>query len=247
MTTERIWPTRDNLIDYLNNYHEHKQRYDLVCKLIDNLNCADIACGSGYGSYIMGEYAKTVKGFDISTKALNHANTHFLKENVSFHNIKTLYDQKFDFVASIETIEHMTEKDGDKFLRKIANSINANGQLVISTPLNNTQYKENVTKFHLREYSNEEFKLKLENNGFYIEKWHGQSNIVSERISKEVMGISLLKILNTGLHRLIPTIIRRQLSKLLLKKNTSKSNPPCKINENNLNGAFCQIAICRLK
>ena len=247
MTTERLWPTRNNLDDYLNNYPEHKQRYELVSGLIGNLECADVSCGAGYGSYIMGSNAKSVKGFDVSSEALEYANKHFLRKNVSFHNIERLESQKFEFIASLETIEHMSEVDGDIFLKKIANSMNSSSILIISTPLNDTKYKENVTKFHIREYSNHEFKLKLLNSGFNIKKWYGQSNIVSERLSKEVMSISMLKILNTGLHRLIPSILRRQLSKFLLKKNSSKVNPACKLIENNLNGAFCQIAICQLK
>lgn len=247
MKTERIWPTRNNLNDYLNDYPEHRQRYDLVSGLISNLDCADVSCGAGYGAYLMGTTAKSVKGFDISLEALDYANNHFLRKNVSFHNIERLESQKFEFIASFETIEHMSEKDGDKFLKKIASSMNPNSKLIISTPLNETKYKENVTEFHIREYSNHEFKSKLQNNGFNIEKWYGQSNIVSERLSKEVMSISMIKILNTGLHRLIPSIVRRQLSKFLLKKNPDKVNPPCKLIENNLNGAFCQIAICQLK
>ena len=31
------------------------------------------------------------------------------------------------------------------------------------------------------------------------------------------------------------------------KKNPDNVNPPCKLIENNLDGAFCQIAICQLK
>jgi len=247
MTTERIWPKQSNLEEYLKEYPEHKQRYLLASRHSKGSNCADISCGAGYGSYILGEFANSVIGYDLSSEALKHAESNFTRENVSFKNINELKNIKFDLVVSLETLEHMSEKDGDEFLRKIAISIKSNGKLIISTPLNETQYKENVTKYHIREYSNEEFKKKLESIGFYIEQWLGQSNIVSERVSKEIMGISILKLLNTGLHRLLPKIIRKQLSKLLLNKNSDKSNPPSKIKENNLNGAFCQIAICRLK
>ena len=62
----------------------------------------------------------------------------------------------------------------------------------INTKLNDTNIKipgyitpiafegENVTEFHIREYNNPELREKLQRAGFYIEKWYGQSNLVSE-------------------------------------------------------------------
>lgn len=247
MTTERIWPIKSNLDEYLIDYPEHKQRYILASEYSEGFNCADISCGAGYGSYILGKFANSVIGYDLSQEALKHANDNFTRENVSFKDIKELKNKKFDLVVSLETLEHMNEKDGDEFLKIIIRSIKPNGKLIISTPLNETKYRENVTEYHIREYSNQEFKEKLELIGLHVEKWLGQSNIVSERASKEIMGISILKLINTGLHRLVPKRLRSYLSKVLLKKDSRKSNPACKITEGTLNGAFCQIAICRLK
>ena len=247
MSTERIWPKQSNLDDYLKDYPEHKQRYQLALNYVANFNCADISCGAGYGSFILGEQANTVVGFDLSEEALKYAKTNFYRENVSFLNLNQLRKQKFDVIVSLETLEHMSENDGDEFLRKILDSMKPAGKLIISTPLNETKYKENVTKYHLREYSHQEFKLKLQKNGFQVEKWFGQSNIVSQRASKEFFGISILKLINTGIHRLLPKKIRQFLSRLLLKKGAQSPNPQTRINAENLKGAFCQIAICKMK
>jgi hypothetical protein len=121
------------------------------------------------------------------------------------------------------------------------------GTLIISTPLNETPFKENTTEFHIREYSYVEFKNKLEKNGFVIDKIYGISNIISERMSSTVMGFSLLDLFKTGLHRLIPKPIRNIAAKLILKKDPVNSASSCKLIEDTVEGAFCQIAICTLK
>ena len=246
MSLERILPTRDNLFDYLKDYPEHQQRYDLIGAHVEGLTCADISCGVGYGTYLMGKSAKNVKGFDISKEALKYAKEHFTRDNVSFFLLKDLKGQKFEFISSVETLEHMSESDGDKFLQKLRNSMNSDSTLFITTPLNNSPYRENVTEFHIREYSEDEFKFKLQNNGFHIEKIYGISNISSERMSSKVMGFSLMSIFRTGLHRLIPKFFRRILAVWILKKDSAEASMSCEVNEDNLEGAFCQIAICRL-
>ena len=134
MTTERIWPKQSNLEEYLKEYPEHKQRYLLASSFSKGSNCADISCGAGYGSYILGEFANSVIGYDLSLEALKHAEINFTRENVSFKNIKELKNIKFDLVVSLETLEHMSEKDGDEFLTKIARSIKSNGNLVVRGP-----------------------------------------------------------------------------------------------------------------
>ena len=232
MNVERIKPTRENLYSYLEGYPEHQLRYDLITNHTSGKDCADISCGVGYGTYMIGKLA----------------NKNFTRDNVSFHALADLGDEKFEFISSIETLEHMSESDGDEFLQKILNAMNPNGTLLISTPLNETKYKDHTTEFHIREYSQQEFKEKLENNGFRIEKVYGISNIVSERLSSNVMGFSLRSILNTGAHRIIPQSLRKIIATSVLKKDAvDEISSSCSLNEDSLDGAFCQIAICKLK
>jgi len=248
MNVERIKPTRENLYSYLEGYPEHQLRYDLITNHTSGKDCADISCGVGYGTYMIGKLANSVKGYDVSSEALEYANKNFTRDNVSFHALADLGDEKFEFISSIETLEHMSESDGDEFLQKILNAMNPNGTLLISTPLNETKYKDHTTEFHIREYSQQEFKEKLENNGFRIEKVYGISNIVSERLSSNVMGFSLRSILNTGAHRIIPQSLRKIIATSVLKKDAvDEISSSCSLNEDSLDGAFCQIAICKLK
>ena len=154
-------------------------------------------------------------------------------------------DKRYEAIISFETLEHMNEKEGDSFLRNISDNLCPEGLLILSTPLNNSKYRENVTEFHIREYNNPELREKLQRAGFYIEKWYGQSNLVSERISKEFLGLSFNQILNTGLHRLFPKVFRNFISEKVLGKNKSSSVHSIKIKADNLEGSFSQIAVCR--
>ena len=245
-STERIWPNCSNLEAYLDDFPEHRQRYDLVISFIKGLKCADVSCGVGYGSFMMGEVAKSVKGFDISKDALDHANENFKRDNVSFHNFSDFNGEKYDVITSIETLEHMNEADGDIFLQKIAKNMDIKSLMILSTPLNESNIKQNVTPFHIREYSHQELIEKLTANGFCVEEWFGQSNIVSKRMAKNIFGLSFLQILNMGLHKIIPKLVRQCIVKGMFKKDTIQSKSSCKIVPGDLAGAFSQIAICRL-
>ena len=45
---------------------EHINRYRFATALVGNQRVLDIACGSGYGSFILSEKASSVIGIDIS-------------------------------------------------------------------------------------------------------------------------------------------------------------------------------------
>jgi SAM-dependent methyltransferase len=244
MSEERIYPTISNLESYLDKSPEHRIRYELACDFVKGLNCADIACGVGYGSHLLGKIAKSVQGYDLSDEALIHARKNFLSKNVTFYHADKFKNSKFETIISLETIEHMDEEAGDKFLKNISENLQDKGLLVISTDLNHTELRHNVTPFHPREYNFQEFRDKLENAGFYIKKWYGLSNIVSERMTKNTFGFSIANVLHFGIHKIIPSSIRKYLSNIILGKNTENSVSSIKLVEDNLAGCFCQIAIC---
>ena len=161
---ERITPTNYNLYNFFKKFPDHKQRYDFAINFLNkDMDVADIACGVGYGSFLMHRYCKSIKGFDISDEAIAHAKKNFKMDNIEFYNClyNDIVNYKFDFICSFETIEHMDEESGDFFLQKIAKSLKPKGILLISTPINKSKIKTNVTPYHIREYDDIEFKQKL--------------------------------------------------------------------------------------
>ncbi len=243
---ERIWPTQETLSAYLAEFPDHRQRYEFAIKHVSGKVTADIACGVGYGSFMLGLVASSVSGFDIAQEALLHARQYFMRPNVNFQHASTLMNDSFDAVISFETIEHMTEAEGDIFLQRLHASLHETGLLIISTPINRTNRRINVTPYHLREYNVKEFAAKLAANGFQVERWYGQWNSCSEAIAKPIIGgISMVSILRSGLHRLVPKTIRQLMVKRLLGRHRLNVNDTVRIVPDDLTGASVQIAVCR--
>ena len=239
MHEERMYMDKSNLEYYLDLNPDHRQRYELAIKHAQGLVVADIACGCGYGTYLLSEKAKQVDGYDVSLDALNHANKVFLSKNTQFTNAADITDKKnfYDLIISFETIEHMKESDGDEFLHRLYNALKSDGTLIISTPINNSSQKINVTPFHLREYDVQEFKDKLKKNGFYSKEFIYQG----ERImNKPIVGIPLKKMLSLKVHKMLPRMIRNWL--LLKMRKSVNNNQPIFIADPT--GMSVQIAIC---
>lgn len=245
---ERIWPTQANLEEYLSEFRDHRQRYEFAQNYVNGKVIADIACGAGYGSFMLSDVATSVTGFDISEEALSHASKYFSRSNLTFKHASKILENKFDVIVSFETIEHMTEEDGDRFLQDLHSSLIINGTLIISTPLNRNSLSQriNVTPYHLREYNEKEFARKLDVNGFQVDRWFGQWNSVTETLAKPIaLGVSLGGIVRSGVHRLLPDVLRRPITKLLLGNKLEKVNDSVRIIPDDLSGASVQIAVCR--
>ncbi|MBI5656958.1 MAG: class I SAM-dependent methyltransferase [Geobacter sp.] len=244
---ERIWPTKDTLSEFLANYKDHGQRYEFAKEYAGGKDVADIACGAGYGSYILGDVARKVVGFDVSDDALSYAANNFMRPNVTFWHVANISEYEFDVIISFETIEHMDENDGDMFLQKLHSSLKDDGVLLISTPINRNEikYKVNVTKYHLREYDEFEFNQKLIKNGFCVKQRFGQVNSVTNYLTTcSALGFSWMGVIHSGIHRLIPERIRRPLAKFILGNELKQVNDSVRIVPENLSGAFVQILVC---
>lgn len=151
LTGERMVPeeNKNELI-----YFEHMARYHFANQFIKGKNVLDVACGTGYGSYLMiNAGAEKVTGLDIDSKTINYAKKlykvpglHFQKGDA--HKIP-FKDKTFDVLVSFETIEHLTNPE--LFLLESKRVLKENGILVISTP-NKYEYPKG-NKFHIKEFT----------------------------------------------------------------------------------------------
>lgn len=212
---ERVFPDKENFETYLSKYPDHKQRYEFAKQFVVGKEIGDIACGAGYGTFLMSSVAKRVYGYDVAPDALNHAGNNFKLDNNAFFQADEILNHKHEAVVSFETIEHMDEEMGDEFLRRIYNSLPESGKLIISTPNCKLANKHNVTPWHIREYSIEEFQEKLTKNGFKILESWGQGN---RMLHDGVAGINLMGFFKSGLHKLIPKFVRRLILSTIAKE-----------------------------
>lgn len=100
----------------------HLPRYRFAAKYVSKEDeVLDIACGTGYGTQILGASGKKVSGVDISRSAIDYANKRNKMDNVFFvRNDFFSNAVAADVVVSFETIEHIKVSDISLVLEKLA-------------------------------------------------------------------------------------------------------------------------------
>lgn len=158
-TGERFLPEVSGQIAF-----EHLHRYYFAMKLVNGCRVLDVACGEGYGSWILSKAALEVIGVDIAPDAVEHAQKKYVDPRIKFVEASAadlpFDDGTFDAVVSFETIEHHDLHQ--EMLSEIKRVLKKEGVLIISSP--NKQYYSIETgyknPFHVKELYREEF-LKL--------------------------------------------------------------------------------------
>lgn len=181
MTIERL-PFNDP------NFHYHPMeaaihvtRYQLAQPFVKDKRVLDIACGEGYGSWLLKSWgASYVAGVDISAVAIEHAEKFFADENIEFvcENAETLiFEDKFDLIVSLETIEHV--KDPLRFLRRLQDVLSENGTIILSCPndAGAAWSADEKNPYHLKRYTMQEFIAETESVLGQAKAWMIGSNV----------------------------------------------------------------------
>lgn len=162
---------------------DHAYRYELASDLIKPIinekiiNCLDIFCGNGYGSYMLARsipYLRII-GIDGSQEAIDLANESYSQPNNMFVHKPYPFQMPadaFEFVTCFESLEHV--EDDHSLLYEIFSSLKVFGIALISVPNEDRHsLKKNPHKFHFRHYRHEDF-IKLIPSNCILEGWHGQ-------------------------------------------------------------------------
>lgn len=146
----------------------HLQRYKWVRPHLNNLFCLDDGCGSGYGTNHLAENGtKKIIGIDISSEAIDYAKERYKNDNLEFIQMDSLNiefkDNCFDAIASFDVLEHIEEKDQNRFISEIRRVLKDNGTVYIGCPnrtvslQNNPYHCKELTKTELQELLNRYF------------------------------------------------------------------------------------------
>lgn len=100
-------------------------------------NHLDVGCGNGFITKKISKFFKKTTGIDLSKDGINFAKkSSHLSNNIKFLNIdsETLVSKKkkYDFITSIEVIEH--QYDPFKFLKNIEKLSKKKALILITTP-----------------------------------------------------------------------------------------------------------------
>ncbi len=142
--------------------HDHIARYQLIVDVLkesfaktEDLFGGDIFCATGYGTQLISDQLNcAMLGVDASSEAIEHANKFFSNERTFYANKFfpfDLPDRRFDFVACIESVEHVEEYEA--LIKTLTQSLKKNGLLFLSVP-NEEQMPlaVNPMPFHYRHF-----------------------------------------------------------------------------------------------
>jgi 2-polyprenyl-3-methyl-5-hydroxy-6-metoxy-1,4-benzoquinol methylase len=125
---------------------------------------ADIFCGSGYGSALIASRTRAhLLSIDGSTEAIQNANRLYFNPRIFFcakHFPFHLPESQFDFIACIESLEHI--KDYASFFTLLAASIKPGGLLFVSVP-NEEIMPHGGYKWHIKHFYADELRQLAKN------------------------------------------------------------------------------------
>lgn len=185
MDGERFLPWMD---DAVINY-EHLHRYRFAKEFVKDKKVLDLACGVGYGSFMLAENACGVIGIDIDEVAIRHAVSRYacIKENLKFikgsvTNVPLEDKQIFDVIVCFESLEHINEHD--KLMKETKRLLKETGIFIVSTPNKlHSDLSNYKNPFHFKELYLDEFRDLLSHNFkqvfLYGQKAYPSSNIFS--------------------------------------------------------------------
>lgn len=140
---------------------EHMHRYAIAAEYASGKVILDIACGEGYGSFILSQSGEKVLGMDIDPKAIKFAANKYRRPQLKF-KIGDIYETglesaMFDLIVCFETIEHV--EDTERAIIELKRILKPDGLLIMSTP-EKTRYnkdRNSANFFHLKEVSLDEY------------------------------------------------------------------------------------------
>ncbi len=145
---------------------EHLHRYALACEFSAGKTVLDIACGEGYGSYLLAGNALAVTGVDIDEPTIKAATRKYKADHLTYltadASATPLPAHSYDLLVSFETLEHLA--DHERLLDEFKRLLKADGQLIISTP-DKEMYSDKTgyrNPFHKKELNRLEFELLLQ-------------------------------------------------------------------------------------
>lgn len=132
---------------------EHLIRYILAIQSVLNKDVLDIACGTGYGMYLMSFWAKSITGYDYDKLTIKMAKRDYQMKCPAYFKVldlekvkefKNPLTNKFDVITCFETLEHLNNPI--EVIETIKKHLKKKAVVYFSTP--NKKNLIDKSKFH---------------------------------------------------------------------------------------------------
>jgi 2-polyprenyl-3-methyl-5-hydroxy-6-metoxy-1,4-benzoquinol methylase len=154
-----------------NYYRQMLGRYLAAAASASGRRVLESCCGLGWGAQLLAASAASVVAYDRSNDALAFCKAAWpSRSNLAWHETDALaanaaWCGAFDIVTAMETVEHFSRKDGDRYLATLAGFLKPGGLLLGTTWLSPTReiadgrYQDNP--HHLYMWTTGEFTASL--------------------------------------------------------------------------------------
>jgi SAM-dependent methyltransferase len=141
------------------------ERYQIASLLCKNKNVLDSCCGTAWGTInFIAPTAHKVTAFDMCLPASPKREVEGLNL-LQMDATKMTIEENFDIVLALDSIEHFSESDADKYLTGIKRALKKEGLLIGSTPLIPDKDLIKVylsqNKYHLHMFLKDDLRKKL--------------------------------------------------------------------------------------
>lgn len=143
----------------------HIARYQIAKQWVEGKRVLDIACGEGYGSWMLKQWgARSITAIDISPEAIFNAQKNFSADGIEFvcGNAQALsLDANFELIISLETIEHIANPHA--YLLELKRLLAPNGMIIISCPNDHWYWPSSESNpYHHKKYTLQDFSQECE-------------------------------------------------------------------------------------
>jgi SAM-dependent methyltransferase len=159
---------------------DHVARYEWATKsLPQNSRVIDVACGVGYGAFILAQAGHSVLAFDRDAEAIAYARQNYAHENISFRcceasDLAGYLQNSYDAAICFEIVEHIADP------LPILKAARAAAPLLLVSVPNESVFPFRNYAFHHRHYTRQEFETLLGESGFAISQMLGQKDAYSD-------------------------------------------------------------------
>lgn len=169
---------------------DHVERYLFAgVTLTKGMKVLDLACGCGYGSWVLHKAGMDVTGVDISQEAITYAEQYYKGPKYLCQEAKDTKGE-WDAIVTFETLEHL-DRPEDVFLHNKA-------KVVIASVPNEKVIPFKASNFsgdsypHRRHYTPDEFDFLLESVGYKVRERHCQKTKMPGTVTKGTQGKFLI-------------------------------------------------------